>query len=104
MKKLITTVAICLGIIFGSQVWAGEEHAAKGVVKAIKAADNKLTISHGPIKTLGMDGMTMDFVVSDPGMLEVVQQGHAVSFVIEVDKKGNFIIIDIEDQGMATGG
>ena len=101
MKKLVTALVICLGISFGNSVWAGDEHAAEGVIKDIKASVNKLTISHGPIKTLGMDGMTMDFVVSDPGMLEVVEKGHAVSFVIEVDKKGNFVITDIEDKGMA---
>ena len=101
MKKLVTAFAVCLGMIIGNQVWAGDEHAAEGVIKAIKSSDNKLTIAHGPIKTLGMDGMTMDFVVSDPGMLEVVEKGHAVSFVVEVDKKGNFIITDIEDKGMA---
>lgn len=102
MKKLITVLMVCFGFIVGHQVWAGDEHVAEGVIKAIKASDNKLTISHGPIKTLGMDGMTMDFVVSDPGMLEVVEKGHAVSFVVEVDKKGNFIITDIEDKGMAN--
>lgn len=101
MKKLVMAMVVCFGVISGSLVWAGDEHAVEGVVKDIKAGDNKLTISHGPIKTLGMDGMTMDFVVSDPGMLEVVQKGHAVSFVIEQDDKGNFIIMDIEDKGMA---
>ncbi|WP_455202067.1 copper-binding protein [Kaarinaea lacus] len=102
MKKLVIALVVCFGFIIGQHVWAGDEHAAEGVIKDIKASDNKLTISHGPIKTLGMDGMTMDFVVSDPGMLEVVEKGHAVSFVIEVDKKGNFIITDIEDKGMAN--
>ena len=101
MRKLITIIMVSCGMLLGSQVWAGDEHQVEGVIKDIKAADNKLTISHGPIKTLGMDGMTMDFTVSDPGMLEVVQKGHAVSFVIEQDDKGNFIIMDIEDKGMA---
>ncbi len=101
MKKLITTLVICMGFAIGNQVWAGDEHQVEGVIKDIKASDNKLTISHGPIKSLGMDGMTMDFVVSDPGMLEVAQKGHNVNFVIEVDKKGNFVIMDIEDKGMA---
>ncbi|WP_455208793.1 copper-binding protein [Kaarinaea lacus] len=101
MKKHIINILLCCGVFFANQVWAGDEHEVEGVIKDIKAADNKLTISHGPIKSLGMDGMTMDFVVSDPGMLEIAQKGHTVSFVIEVDKKGNFIITDIEDKGMA---
>ena len=103
MKKMLSVLVVCLGFALTAQVWAGDEHAVEGVIKGIKASDNKLTISHGPIKSLGMDGMTMDFTVSDPGMLEVVQKGHAVSFMIEVDSKGNFIITDIEDKGMAKG-
>lgn len=105
MKKMISALIISFAFVLGNQAWSHEheEHPVEGVVKEIKASDNKLTISHGPIKTLGMDGMTMDFAVSDPGMLEVVQKGHAVSFMIEVDSKGNFVITDIEDKGMAKG-
>ena len=83
-------------LVFIGQALAGEEHKAQGVIKAIKAGSNKLTISHGPIKSMGMDGMTMDFTVADPGMLEVVKEGQEVSFMLEVDDKGNFIITDIQ--------
>jgi Cu(I)/Ag(I) efflux system protein CusF len=103
MRKLISVFVVICAAIFAVQAWGGEEHQAKGVVKAIKHSDGKLTISHGPIKSLGMKGMTMDFAVADPGMLDVVQKGHAVSFVMEVDSDGNFTIVDIQDQGMAEG-
>ena len=96
MKKLLITFVMVCSFVIGAQAIAGDEHKAEGVIKAIKADSNKLTISHGPIKSMGMDGMTMDFIVSDPGMLEVVKEGQNVSFMIEVDKKGNFIITDIE--------
>jgi Cu/Ag efflux protein CusF len=96
MRKILTAVVMTLALIGSMQVFAGEEHKVEGVIKGIKAGANKLTISHGPIKSMGMDGMTMDFIVSDPGMLEVVKEGQKVSFMIEVDKKGNFIITDIE--------
>ena len=96
MKKLLLTLAMCCAMIFIGQAVAGDEHKVEGVIKGIKADSNKLTISHGPIKSMGMDGMTMDFTVADPGMLEVVKEGQKVSFMIEVDKKGNFIITDIE--------
>ena len=96
MKKALITLAMVCSMILAGQVFAGDEHKVEGVIKAIKADSNKLTISHGPIKSMGMDGMTMDFTVSDPGMLEVVKEGQKVSFMIEVDSKGNFIITDIE--------
>lgn len=103
MRKLISVLVVICAAMFVSQTWAGEEHQVKGVVKAIKHSDRKITISHGPIKSLGMQGMTMDFAVADPGMLDVVQKGHAVSFVMEVDGDGNFTIVDIQDQGKAEG-
>ena len=96
MKKLLILLVMVCSMVLVGQAVAGDEHKVEGVIKAIKAGSNKLTISHGPIKSLGMDGMTMDFTVSDPGMLEVVKEGQNVSFMIEVDDKGNFIITDIE--------
>jgi len=101
MKKLLAAVAVFCAVSVSAPLIAGDEHRAQGVIKEIKESAKKLTISHGPIKTLGMDGMTMDFAVSDPAMLSDVKKGHAVSFAIEVDKKGDFIIVDIEDQGEA---
>jgi len=101
MKQKLATTVYGLIIFFGAfgSVHAGEQHKVTGVVKAVKTDVKRLTISHGPIQSLGMDGMTMDFAVYDPSMLDDVQQGHKVSFVMEVDKKGNFIIMDIQDQG-----
>jgi len=96
MKKLLISIAMVGSLLIFGQSFAGEEHKVEGVIKAIKAGSNKLTISHGPIKSMGMDGMTMDFTVADPGMLEVVKEGQKVSFMIEVDDKGNFIITDIQ--------
>ena len=78
---------------------AAQQHAVSGVVKAVKKDINKLTIQHGPIKSMGMSGMTMDFAVYDPAMLSEVSAGHKVSFMMEVDKAGNFIIMEIEDMG-----
>jgi Cu/Ag efflux protein CusF len=105
MKRLLHTAALVLLTMFAlhAPVFAGDQHAAEGVVKQIKSSDKKLTISHGPIKTLGMDGMTMDFAVYDPAMLDEVQEGHTISFVLEEDKSGNLVIMELEDKGMAKG-
>jgi len=101
LAMAILGVSICFG--FAGLLQAGEQHHVSGVVKAVKTDVKRITISHGPIKTLGMDGMTMDFRVYDPAMLDEVQAGHQVSFMMEVDKKGNFVIMDIEDKGAASG-
>ncbi|WP_455212121.1 copper-binding protein [Kaarinaea lacus] len=105
MKKLLIAATVTLACLFALQapLFAGDQHEAEGVVKKIKASDKKLTISHGPIKTLGMDGMTMDFAVYDPAMLDEVEEGHKISFVLEEDKAGNLVIMELEDKGMAKG-
>ena len=95
-RRVIAVIASCLLIFGAASISAGQQHEVTGVVKAVKSDQKRLTISHGPIKTLGMDGMTMDFAVYDPAMLDEVKEGQNVSFLIEVDKKGNFIIMELE--------
>lgn len=51
-----------------------------GQVTKIDAPQNKLTLKHGPIKNLDMDGMTMVFTVADPAMLKTVKVGDKVRF------------------------
>jgi Cu(I)/Ag(I) efflux system protein CusF len=105
MKKLLLAVFTAGFCMFASYVVAvaSDQHEAEGVVKQIKSDVKKITISHGPIKSLGMDGMTMDFPVYDPAMLDEVQEGHMISFVLEEDKSGNLVIMDLEDKGVAKG-
>ena len=46
---------------------AAQQDMVSGVVESIDKADGKITLKHGPIKSLGMDvGMTMPFRVQDP--------------------------------------
>lgn len=46
----------------------------------IDQAQNKVTLKHGPIKNLDMDGMTMVFVVGDPAQLKSIKVGDKVKF------------------------
>jgi len=101
LKLAMAVLGVVFGFGFAGLLQAGEQHEVSGVVKAVKTDVKRITISHGPIKGLGMDGMTMDFAVYDPSMLSEVKAGHKVSFLMEVDKKGNFVIMDIQDQGEA---
>lgn len=53
----------------------------KGEVKKIDESAGKITLKHGPIKSLDMDdGMTMVFRVQDPAMLKQVKVGDKVQF------------------------
>ncbi|MGN6310159.1 MAG: copper-binding protein [Xanthobacteraceae bacterium] len=53
----------------------------KGEVKKIDESAGKITLKHGPIKSLDMDeGMTMVFRVQNPAMLKQVKVGDKVQF------------------------
>jgi len=92
---LIIIASLLSGIVF-----AAGEHSTSGTVNAVK--DGKLNISHGPIKSMNMDGMTMDFAVADPAMLEDVKPGSKIDFTLTTNAKGGFVITDLEVTGTST--
>ena len=53
---------------------------ASGEVTKIDEAQGKITLKHGPIKNLDMDGMTMVFAAGDPVMLKTVKVGDKITF------------------------
>ncbi len=79
-----------------SAAWASGGDAIDGTIDGIDKTAKKLTISHGPIKSLGMGPMTMDFSVVDPAMLTEVKKGQKIKFYAIKDKQGNFVVTDLE--------
>ena len=60
-----------------------------GEVKKIDESAGKITLKHGPAKSLGMDeGMTMVYRVKDPAMLKRVKVGDKVTFEAEDGNNG----------------
>lgn len=51
-----------------------------GEVTKIDEPQAKITLKHGPIKNLDMDGMTMAFAVGDPAVLKKLKVGDKVLF------------------------
>jgi Cu/Ag efflux protein CusF len=85
MKKLISTAAIAmLSVAFTGAAGLAQDTAVIGEVRKIDESAGKITLKHGPIKSLGMDeGMTMAFRVKDPAMLKQVAVGDKVKFEVE---------------------
>jgi Cu/Ag efflux protein CusF len=85
MKKLISTAAIAmLSVSLTSAAGLAQDTAVTGEVRKIDESAGKITLKHGPIKSLGMDeGMTMAFRVKDPAMLKQVAVGDKVKFEVE---------------------
>ena len=66
-----------------------------GEVRKVDKENKKLTIKHGPLKSLDMPGMTMVFQVQDPALVETVQPGDKVRFVAE-KLDGKFTVTKME--------
>ena len=57
---------------------AGEIHSGDGEITGI--AENKVTISHGPIAAIDWPAMTMGFSAASPEMLQGLSAGDKVNF------------------------
>lgn len=68
---------------------------AEGEIRKISKDTGKLTIKHGPIKSMDMPPMTMVFTAKDPAMLDKVAVGDKVRFVV-VDEGGKMLVTDIQ--------
>jgi Cu/Ag efflux protein CusF len=61
-----------------------QDPSIAGEVKKIDEGAGKITLKHGPAKSLGMDEpMTMVYRVKDPAMLNQVKVGDKVQFEAE---------------------
>ncbi len=66
-----------------------------GEVRKIDKDTSKITIKHGEIKHLEMPGMTMEFNAKDKALLDKVQVGDKVSFMV-VSEGGKMVVTAIE--------
>lgn len=83
MKKLNIATAFAMAMTAGVALAQGAS-TVDGEVKKVDEAAGKITLKHGPIKSLDMDEpMTMVFRVKDPAMLKQVKVGDKVQFEAE---------------------
>ena len=76
-------VTLLAGVLALSTALSSIAHAqmADGQVTKIDESAGKITIKHGPLKKLDMEGgMTMVFKAQDPAMLKQVKVGDKVKF------------------------
>lgn len=87
-RKMVTSMLAA--IAFSAPAWADGGMVKAEVVKVDKPA-GKVTLKHGPIKSLDMDAMTMVFRVADPAMLDRMKAGDRIEF--EADRVNGAITI-----------
>jgi Cu(I)/Ag(I) efflux system protein CusF len=68
---------------------------ASGEVRAVYRKEKRLLLKHGPIESLGMGGMTMEFGVLSGKLLDAVKPGDRVRF--EAKRSGDdYVVTRIE--------
>ena len=90
MNRIVRTAA-ALALIFGMTKAAGAQSASSIIaeVRKIDESASKITLKHGPAKSLGMDEpMTMVYRVKDPAMLGQLKVGDKVTFEAEEAASG----------------
>jgi len=77
---IIKALALAAAVATMGQVATAAAQSVNGEVVKIEAERSRITLKHGPIANLEMDGMTMVFRVADPAMLQQVREGDRVRF------------------------
>ncbi|WP_298241517.1 copper-binding protein [uncultured Bradyrhizobium sp.] len=94
MNRIISTAAafaLTIGILSSGALAAGAA-AISGEVKKIDEGAGKITLKHGPAKSLGMEEpMTMVYRVKDPAMLRQLKVGDKVTFEAEEGASGYMV-------------
>jgi Cu/Ag efflux protein CusF len=92
---MLMVSAVAAFAVGAFQVAPARAEMADGQVTKIDAAQNKISMRHGPIKNLDMDAMHMVFRVKDPAMLKQVKVGDKVKF--EADRvNGQITVIKMQ--------
>ena len=66
-------------------------HQMKAVVKAVDAANGKVTLAHEPVKSLNWPAMTMGFSVNDKALFDNLPVGKKVE--VEFIQQGSGYVI-----------
>jgi Cu(I)/Ag(I) efflux system protein CusF len=89
MKQLKRMAGAALVATLFATAAVAQSSPINGEVKKIDESAGKITLKHGPAKSLGMDeGMTMAYRVKDPAMIKQVKIGDKVQFEAESADNG----------------
>ncbi|MCX7145463.1 MAG: efflux RND transporter periplasmic adaptor subunit [Sulfuritalea sp.] len=71
-------------------------HQATGTLDSIDAKSGSVTVTHGPVPSLKWPGMTMDFVLANPSLVEKTKPGSAISIEFVERKPGEWVITKLD--------
>jgi Cu(I)/Ag(I) efflux system periplasmic protein CusF len=98
--KLLRVFAIALSLLFSfvsssSSMAADQVSWAEGTLKKIDQTAKTAVIAHGPIDSIGMGAMTMQFAVKDAAGLAKLKAGDKVRFQA-IMAGGDIVVTRIE--------
>lgn len=93
MKAIHAILATAL-LAVAAQAQAAAD-MADAEVRKVDRETRKITLRHGPIRSLDMPAMTMVFQVKDPALLDKVQAGDKVRFAAS-NENGRIIVTDLQ--------
>jgi Cu(I)/Ag(I) efflux system protein CusF len=73
----------------------GKTHKGAGTVKKVDSAGGKVTIAHGPIKSMNWPAMNMTFTVKDKMLLDKVSQDKKIEFEF-VQQGSDYVITSVK--------
>ena len=76
---------------------------ASGEVLEVDRKERRVVVNHGPIQSLGMDAMAMEFLVPDPKLLASLRPGDKIRFAAAW-KDGDYLITRASVVGRKSAG
>jgi Cu(I)/Ag(I) efflux system membrane fusion protein len=73
-----------------------QSHHGEGSIEAMDWARSTVTISHGPIASLGWPAMTMDFLIRDPSLPRTLKPGQKIGFEIVEESPGEYAVVRVQ--------
>ncbi|MDX1252449.1 MAG: copper-binding protein [Gammaproteobacteria bacterium] len=83
------------GVEAGGAKATAQAHKGQGMVNKLDVQAGIVNLTHGPIKSLGWSGMTMNFKVKDKAALDKIKAGMKVDFEVREEADGMFAITHI---------
>jgi Cu/Ag efflux protein CusF len=84
---------VALGLALGA-CGGDPEGSGKGIVRGVDREQGRVTLEHGEIPGM-MKAMTMTFEVSEPSVLDGVEDGERVEFRVRY-ADGTYTVVSIE--------
>jgi Cu/Ag efflux protein CusF len=82
---------VSLALLCAASGWAAPEWV-RGEITKLAPEKAQLTLKHEPIKSMGMDAMTMPYKVKNPALLTGFKAGDRVRFVASM--QGDQMLIE----------